>query len=178
MDGAVTRPSSDAGGKRLRVSGQTTVVQYEWRGARVIGAQGAYDLHSITHLADALGAAAKESAKVILDASGITFADSTLLNLLILTHRTADLRVVAPAQPLQRLLELTGVDTVLKVRRRWKRPLPARSAPCPPRHGSRAAGTGEAEWRPVPVCRAIGPAAPVSRLCGDGRVEGAVRAVA
>ncbi|MGW8063982.1 STAS domain-containing protein [Streptomyces ziwulingensis] len=55
-------------------------------------------------------------AKVVLDASGITFADSVLLNLLILTHQAADLRVAAPTRQLRRLLRLTAVDSVLKVR--------------------------------------------------------------
>ncbi|MER5296373.1 STAS domain-containing protein, partial [Streptomyces pharetrae] len=54
--------------------------------------------------------------KVVLDASGITFADSTLLNLLILTHQAGTLRVAAPSQQLQRLCEITAVDTVLEIR--------------------------------------------------------------
>ncbi|MFJ7773152.1 STAS domain-containing protein [Streptomyces sp. NPDC097107] len=94
----------------------TTVVQYEWRDAWVVAARGAYDMHSITPLADALDTAAGGHRKVVLDASGITFADSTLLNLLILTCRATDLRVAAPTRQLQRILELTGVDTVLTVR--------------------------------------------------------------
>ncbi|MFJ8542426.1 STAS domain-containing protein [Streptomyces sp. NPDC093586] len=115
-DDAVTGHSSDAGGHRLRVLDQTTLVQYERCGAWVVGARGAYDMQSITPLADALHAAAAEHPKVVLDASGITFADSSLLNLLILTHQAVDFRVAAPTQQLSRLLQLTGVDTVLKVR--------------------------------------------------------------
>ncbi|MEU5144630.1 STAS domain-containing protein [Streptomyces sp. NPDC021139] len=95
---------------------QTSVAQYECCGVRVVGARGAYDLHSIAPLSEALAAAAKEHSKVVLDASGITFADSTLLNLLILTRRSVDLRVAAPTQQLRRLLDITGVDTLLKVR--------------------------------------------------------------
>jgi anti-anti-sigma factor len=96
--------------------GQTSVAQYECCGVRVVGARGAYDLYSITPLSEALVAAATEHSKVVLDASGITFADSTLLNLLILTRRSVDLRVAAPSQQLRRLLDITGVDTLLKVR--------------------------------------------------------------
>nr|WP_253195618.1 STAS domain-containing protein [Streptomyces sp. JHA26] len=95
---------------------RTTVAQYERCGAWVVDARGAYDMQSITPLADALSSAAEVYPKVILDASGITFADSTLLNLLILTHQTVDFRVVAPTRQLRRLLQLTGVDTVLEVR--------------------------------------------------------------
>lgn len=100
---------------RWRVREQATVVQYEWCGARVVGARGAYDMDTITPLAEALHTASKAYPKVVLDASGLTFADSTVLSLLIRTHQAADLRVAAPAQQLRRLLELTGADAVLKV---------------------------------------------------------------
>ncbi|MFE7647368.1 STAS domain-containing protein [Streptomyces phaeoluteigriseus] len=84
-------------------------------GAWVVAARGAYDMDSIEPLADALATAARRHRKVVLDASGITFADSTLVNLLILTHQSTDLRVAAPAHQLQRILQLTGLDTVLKI---------------------------------------------------------------
>ncbi|MFJ5733239.1 STAS domain-containing protein [Streptomyces paradoxus] len=90
--------------------------QYERHGAWVVVARGAYDMDSITPLADALSTAVGRYPKVILDASGITFADSTLLNVLILTHRTGTLRVVAPSLQLQRLCEITGVDSLLQIR--------------------------------------------------------------
>ncbi|MFJ3622576.1 STAS domain-containing protein [Streptomyces iakyrus] len=90
--------------------------QYERHGAWVVVARGAYDMDSITPLADALDAAVRKGAKVILDASGITFADSTLLNLLILTHQVGTLRVVAPSPQLRRLCEITGVDGLLEIR--------------------------------------------------------------
>jgi anti-anti-sigma factor len=92
------------------------VLQYEWRGTWVVAADGSYDMDSIKPLADALEAAARKHPKVILDASGITFADSTLLNLLILTHQAGTLRVVAPSPQLQRLCEITGVDSILETR--------------------------------------------------------------
>ncbi|MFF7376799.1 STAS domain-containing protein [Streptomyces massasporeus] len=92
------------------------VLQYEWLGAWVVVAHGSYDMDSITPLSDALGAAVGKHPKVILDASGITFADSTLLNLLILTHQAGTLRVVAPSLQLQRLCEITGVDGILETR--------------------------------------------------------------
>ncbi|MGV9590554.1 STAS domain-containing protein [Streptomyces tendae] len=60
--------------------------------------------------------AAAEHSKVVLDASGITFADSSRLNPLIPTHRTVDLRVAAPTRQLCRLLAITGVDALLTVR--------------------------------------------------------------
>ncbi|MFH9709220.1 STAS domain-containing protein [Streptomyces luteogriseus] len=92
------------------------VLQYTWLGAWVVVARGAYDMDSIPPLSDALRAAVREHPKVVLDASGITFADSTLLNLLILTHQTGTLRVVAPSPQLRRLCEITGVDGILEMR--------------------------------------------------------------
>ncbi|KOV24031.1 anti-sigma factor antagonist [Streptomyces sp. XY152] len=100
----------------MQVLDQAAVVQYEWCGVRVVGAWGSYDSSSVTPLTDALATAARECSRVVLDASGVTFADSALLNLLILTRQATDLRVAAPTRQLRRLLQLTGVDTVLKTR--------------------------------------------------------------
>jgi anti-anti-sigma factor len=113
---AVAGRSNGSGMNRPQALGQAMVVQYESHGARVVGARGSFDTDSVTYLADALAAARREHTKVVLDASGITFADSALLNLLILTHQATDLRVAAPTEQLQRLLHVTGADTVLKVR--------------------------------------------------------------
>ncbi|MER7800254.1 STAS domain-containing protein [Streptomyces parvulus] len=115
VDGAVEGRQCGTGEGRPRVREQATVVQYEWCGARVVGARGAYDMDTIAPLAEALHTASTAYPKVVLDASGITFADSTVLSLLIRTHQAADLRVAAPPQQLRRLLQLTGADTLLKV---------------------------------------------------------------
>ncbi|MEU2548519.1 STAS domain-containing protein [Streptomyces roseolus] len=95
---------------------QGVVLRYEYRGAQVVEARGDYDLHSLGPLADALKAAADTYPKVILDASGVTFADSSFLNLMILVHRTGKLRVAAPSTPVRRLCAITGVDDVLQIR--------------------------------------------------------------
>ncbi|MEU2023678.1 STAS domain-containing protein [Streptomyces sp. NPDC016469] len=95
---------------------QAVVTQYEEHGAWVVAAHGACDAQSITRLEEALTTAAWTHPKVVLDASGITFADSSLLNLLILTHRAGALRVAGPRPHLQRLLQITGLDAVLYVR--------------------------------------------------------------
>lgn len=113
---------SDAGGTAMPERAAepapqgTSVSQYEWRGAWVIAAHGSYDMDSTTPLADALEAAVGKHPKVVLDASGVTFADSTFLNLLILTHQTGTLRVVAPSPQVRRLCEITGVDGLLEMR--------------------------------------------------------------
>ncbi|MFK0153121.1 STAS domain-containing protein [Streptomyces sp. NPDC090499] len=91
------------------------MVQYESHGTRVFVVQGAYDAATIAPLTDALQAAADTCSRVVVDTRGVGFADSTFLNLLISTHHTTDLRVVAPPAQLRRLLELTGADKALKV---------------------------------------------------------------
>ncbi|MFF3418184.1 STAS domain-containing protein [Streptomyces sp. NPDC002698] len=105
----------------LRAPDEAVVVQYECHGCRVLIcrvliASGSYDMASIKPLADALGIAAREDPRVVLEASSITFASSAFLNLLVLTRQTTDLRVAAPTPQVQRLLEITGIDTILKVR--------------------------------------------------------------
>lgn len=121
-DEAVTpRLMSNAGGERWpdragEQAREATVTQYERRGAWVVAAHGSYDMHSIPPLAEALETAAREHPKVVLDASGVFFADSALLNLLILTHQAGTLRLAAPPPQLQRLLEITGADAVLETR--------------------------------------------------------------
>nr|BFD83673.1 STAS domain-containing protein [Streptomyces sp. Xyl84] len=112
--------SAPSGGTGSRdgsaLSGGPKVMGRECGGAWVVVARGAYDMQSITPLANALGAAAARGQKVVLDASGITFADSSLLNLLVRTHLATTLRVTSPPRQLRRLLEITGTDTVLEVR--------------------------------------------------------------
>ncbi|GHH87103.1 hypothetical protein GCM10018793_61570 [Streptomyces sulfonofaciens] len=125
LDEAVLpRPASsaDGGGEppydRIdgRVSGAVAVVQYEHDGAWVVVAYGSYDMDTIAPLEGALLTAARERPKVVLDASGVTFADSTFLNLLIRVHTATTLRVAAPRAQLRRLFEITGTDSVLGVR--------------------------------------------------------------
>ncbi|MEV0125803.1 STAS domain-containing protein [Streptomyces sp. NPDC050703] len=89
---------------------------YEYRGACVIVASGEYDMGSITALQKALHTAAKRYAKVVLDASGVAFADSSFLDLLLLTHQMGTLRLVAPSAQVRRLCEITGGDSVLAIR--------------------------------------------------------------
>ncbi|NEC66820.1 STAS domain-containing protein [Streptomyces sp. SID9727] len=95
---------------------QAVVTQHTRDGVRVVAAHGSCDAQSIGRLEEALTTAAWTHAKVVLDVSGITFADSSLLNLLILTHRAGALRLAAPRPYLQRLLHITGLDAVLHVR--------------------------------------------------------------
>ncbi len=116
VDGVVVGCPGGTEEGRSPVLEQAAVARYDRCGARVVGPRGSYDMHTIKFVAEALDTAAKTYPKVVLDASGITFADSALLNLLIRIHQAADLRVAAPTQQLQRLLHLTSADTVLEIR--------------------------------------------------------------
>ncbi|MGA4942591.1 STAS domain-containing protein [Streptomyces cinereoruber] len=120
LDGAVTT-SRDAGAVTDgqvggRLPDRTAVARYEAHGAGVVVAHGSYDMQTVAPLATALSTAAEKYRKVVLDVSGVTFADSSFLNLLILTHRTTDLRLAGPTPQVKRILEITGVDTVLEMR--------------------------------------------------------------
>lgn len=77
---------------------------------------GAFDLNSVPALSEALESGARAHAKVVVDAGGLTFADSTVLNVLLSFNRRAVLRVARPATALARVLNLTGADIVLDVR--------------------------------------------------------------
>ena len=92
------------------------LTQYEQEGAWVVAVHGAFDFDSAPLLAAALQDAATTHKRVVVDAAGVTFADSTLLNVLLNFHRGHHLRVARPARQLLRVLELTGADQVLDVR--------------------------------------------------------------
>lgn len=81
----------------------------------VVRAQGDLDLSNLEPLANRLRAAAASSPVVILDAADITFGDSSFLRILIEVARTTELRVAAPRPALRRLIEMVGLDAVLKL---------------------------------------------------------------
>ncbi|MFJ1804474.1 STAS domain-containing protein [Streptomyces sp. NPDC088180] len=81
----------------------------------VITPRGEFDVDSLPPLKAQIDAAVAAYGGVVLDASGITFADSTFLGLLLATHQHADLRIAAPSPVLTRLLSVVGADTVLHI---------------------------------------------------------------
>lgn len=84
-------------------------------GPWVVVAHGALRHGLISPLAEALEIAAQKHPSVVVDTSGVSFADSTLLNILLHIRRLTALRVAAPTRQLLRILEMTGADTVLDV---------------------------------------------------------------
>ncbi|MEU0968142.1 STAS domain-containing protein [Streptomyces sp. NPDC005917] len=98
-------------------AGVPNLTQHEQDGARVIAVRGAFDLNSAPALAVALETAAQTYSRVVVDAAGLTFADFTVLNLLLnFNRKTTGLRLARPAPPLRRVLELTGANAVLDIR--------------------------------------------------------------
>ncbi|RST04281.1 anti-sigma factor antagonist [Streptomyces sp. WAC07149] len=88
---------------------------YRAEQGRVVAARGELDQDTLPSLEEALTAAADRHAVVVLDASSVTFGDSSFLNLLLRLHRLTELRVAAPGEQLLRLFALTGADTVLSL---------------------------------------------------------------
>ncbi|WP_340373887.1 STAS domain-containing protein [Streptomyces sp. SS7] len=115
MSGSDDRPSDPP---RSHAAGLPYLSQHEREGAWVVAVHGAFDSNSTPSLSAALEAGAASFSKVVVDAAGLTFADSTVLNVLLTFNRTAAARlyVARPAPPLRRVLELTGADTVLDIR--------------------------------------------------------------
>ncbi|MGW4882948.1 STAS domain-containing protein, partial [Streptomyces sp. NPDC004262] len=118
-------PGDAAGWKELRerpdritspAAARPHLTQHEQDGAWVVTAHGALDLNSVGLLVEALQEAAVTHTRVVVDAAGITFADSTVLSALLAFQRGHDLRLARPAHTLQRMLELTGADQVLDIR--------------------------------------------------------------
>ncbi|WEH38104.1 STAS domain-containing protein [Streptomyces sp. AM 2-1-1] len=74
---------------------------------------GDLDLDSLPLLEDQVAAALARHDTLILETSGITFADSSFLRLLLTLHDQSDLRIAAPSPTVRRLLRIVGADTFL-----------------------------------------------------------------
>lgn len=82
---------------------------------RIVTPHGDLDADTLGPLRHELTEAADAGRVMVLDASGITFADSSFLNLLLTIHQHGDLRIAAVPPQLERLLRIVGVDQVLKM---------------------------------------------------------------
>ncbi|MDQ0795778.1 STAS domain-containing protein [Streptomyces sp. B1I3] len=81
----------------------------------VVRAQGDLDSDTVDPLFLAMWQAVPGHEVVVLDASAVTFADSSLLGLLLEVHQRTELRIAAPGAALTRLLRIAGVDQVLRI---------------------------------------------------------------
>ncbi|WP_328723498.1 STAS domain-containing protein [Streptomyces sp. NBC_00247] len=79
----------------------------------VFAPRGELDLDSLGPLTDQIDAAVAQHGVVVLDAGGITFADSSFLRLVLATHERADLRIANLSPTVQRLFQVVGADTFL-----------------------------------------------------------------
>ncbi|WNI14346.1 STAS domain-containing protein [Actinacidiphila sp. ITFR-21] len=82
---------------------------------QVVVPRGELDLDNLLPLTLQLERAALSGPRVVLDASGITFGDSSFLRVLLSIGRQTDLRIAAPRPALERLIGIVGMDKVLKI---------------------------------------------------------------
>jgi anti-anti-sigma factor len=92
---------------------------------------GEIDLATRAELESVLRFALGEPRELVLDLRGVTFVDSSGINLFVALHRECErngvrLAIAAPTEPTRRLFEVTGVDRLLTID--GTRPLEARSA--------------------------------------------------
>jgi len=87
----------------------------------VVAAEGQVDSYTSTSLDEVLaGLPADES--IALDLSGVDFVDSSGLRVIVRSHKRqvgggSELIVFKPSQPVNRLLEMTGLTTELTISR-------------------------------------------------------------
>ncbi|GHF50811.1 MULTISPECIES: STAS domain-containing protein [Streptomyces] len=88
------------------------------RGALVLTVSGDLDIDSVAPLGLALTSAADDgSGPVVVDLSGVGFADSTTVNVLLQGHTALGdrLRLAAPSPFMRRLIDMIGLDSALPV---------------------------------------------------------------
>ncbi|MFD6970417.1 STAS domain-containing protein [Streptomyces sp. NPDC059949] len=84
-------------------------VRPESDGVLVVVCSGEFDLDTAGKLAAACDHDAAEARLLVVDVAGVTFADSSFLNVLIRLHNSRSLALAGPLpHQLQRLLEVTG----------------------------------------------------------------------
>lgn len=81
----------------------------------VLSPLGEFDMDNVTPLLAEIETVIAVHGLVILDASGITFADSSFLRMVLAVHQRADLRILAPSSKVARVFDLAGVDKYLRI---------------------------------------------------------------
>ncbi|MFF7336796.1 STAS domain-containing protein [Streptomyces sp. NPDC008163] len=81
----------------------------------VIAPHGDVDIEALPALQERADSALAEHGALILDAAGISFADSSFLRLVFTLHDRGDLRIAAPSPTVRRLLQVVGADTFLNL---------------------------------------------------------------
>jgi len=86
----------------------------------VVEVIGELDLAAAAAFGEAVERAMADSPRVVIDATGLTFIDSSGVNALVRAQRRAtdssvELVVRAPDRRVRTVLEITGVDTLLSI---------------------------------------------------------------
>ncbi|MGW7315766.1 STAS domain-containing protein [Streptomyces sp. NPDC054865] len=93
------------------------VVRSEAGGVARVVCSGEFDLASVGLLAEACDGEAAGAALLVVDVTGLTFADSTVLGVLIRLRHTRNLVLQGPVpSQLLRLLGMTGVLPLFEIR--------------------------------------------------------------
>ncbi len=95
---------------------ETERVVWQGREALLVALTGDLDVDNVAPLDETLRKAAEDGiARVVVDLSAVTFADSAAVNVLLQAHTALGpaLRLATPSAVLERLFTLTGIDTVL-----------------------------------------------------------------
>ncbi|MFV0127619.1 STAS domain-containing protein [Streptomyces sp. HMX112] len=102
-------------GQALRVTERDT--EREAAGVRVVAVSGEADVESVAPLRAVLEAAGTTADVLVLDLSGVRFADSSMVNVLVRAHTDIEerLRIAAPSAFVRRLFDLTCLNDVLAV---------------------------------------------------------------
>jgi anti-sigma B factor antagonist len=87
----------------------------------VVAARGELDLATAPELEDALLPPLRDGAGVVLDLRALEFMDSTGVRVIVAAHLAADEHggslavAVVPGEPVARVLEISGLDAVLRI---------------------------------------------------------------
>lgn len=81
----------------------------------MIAPQGEFDYGTAPQLQKQIDTAVNEHGGLILDAGGITFIDSTVLTLILMTHQRTHLRIANLPARLTHLFGIYGIDHVLNL---------------------------------------------------------------
>jgi stage II sporulation protein AA (anti-sigma F factor antagonist) len=98
--------------------GQLSVVATASEGVRVVTLSGEIDHQTAGPLRQALEATGTAGLRIVLDMRGVTFMDSTGINLLVAAHQALTeaggwLRLAAPTPAVLRTIQIVGLDTVI-----------------------------------------------------------------
>ncbi|TXS69650.1 anti-sigma factor antagonist [Streptomyces sp. me109] len=95
-----------------------SITQTAAGGIRVLVVSGEIDHDNVDQLRQALRVGVGGDPRAVLDLGGVTFMDSSAINVLVVAFNTAEaaggwIRLAALTEPVQRVVEIVGLDTVL-----------------------------------------------------------------